>query len=154
MRVFFNDNQYFVWQPSYNFRSPKGDFEKHCAWSTKMAGKLEEESCSSCFKNTKYNCLWCQEYYCIPCSVFENDETVKGWRVGSSVPLLWAMYLRSYPWTSTKRWNIRIKMKLAKIEIYRSKKTQAFLFLHTWNPHKVCHLYQLQRQCRSKVGPY
>ena len=57
-----------VWQPFYNFRSPKGDFEKHCACSTEMAGK--EQSCSSCFKNTKYDCLWCQEYYCMPCSVF------------------------------------------------------------------------------------
>ena len=66
-----------VWQPFYNFRSPKGDFEKHCACSTEMAGK--EQSCSSCFKNTKYDCLWCQEYYCMPCSVFEDDETVKGW---------------------------------------------------------------------------
>ena len=44
-----------VWQPFYNFRSPKGDFEKHCACSTEMAGK--EQSCSSCFKNTKYDCL-------------------------------------------------------------------------------------------------
>ena len=27
----------------------------------------------------------CQEYFCMPCSVFENDETVKGWKAGSSV---------------------------------------------------------------------
>ena len=60
---------FYVWQPFYNFRSPKGDFEKLCACSTEMAGK-EEQSCSSCFKNTKYDCLWCQEYYCMPCSVF------------------------------------------------------------------------------------
>ena len=26
----------------------------------------------------------CQEYFCMPCSVFENDETVKGWKGGSS----------------------------------------------------------------------
>ena len=69
---------FYVWQPFYNFRLPKGDFEKHCTCSTEMAGK-EEQSCSSCFKNTKYDCLWCQEYYCMPCSVFEDDETVKGW---------------------------------------------------------------------------
>ena len=43
---------FYVWQPFYNFRSPKGDFEKHCACSTEMAGK-EEQSCSSCCKNTK-----------------------------------------------------------------------------------------------------
>ena len=43
----------------------------------KMAGK-EEQSCSCCLKNTKYTCLRCQEYFCMPCSVFENDETVKG----------------------------------------------------------------------------
>ena len=29
--------------------------------------------------------LRCQEYFCIPCSVFENDETVKGWKAGTSV---------------------------------------------------------------------
>ena len=50
----------------------------------KMAGK-EEQCCSSCFNNTKYTCLRCQEYFCIPCSVFENDETVKGWKAGTSV---------------------------------------------------------------------
>ena len=49
-----------------------------------MAGK-EEQCCSSCFNNTKYTCLRCQEYFCIPCSVFENDETVKGWKAGTSV---------------------------------------------------------------------
>ena len=43
----------------------------------KMAGK-EEQSCPCCLKNTKYTCLRCQEYFCMPCSVFENDETVKG----------------------------------------------------------------------------
>ena len=55
---------FYVWQPFYNFRSPKGDFEKHWAGSTEMAGK-EEQSCSSCFKNTKYDCLRCQEYYLV-----------------------------------------------------------------------------------------
>ena len=49
-----------------------------------MAGK-EEQCCSSCFNNTKYTCLRCQEYFYIPCSVFENDETVKGWKAGTSV---------------------------------------------------------------------
>ena len=49
-----------------------------------MAGK-EEQCYSSCFNNTKYTCLRCQEYFCFPCSVFENDETVKGWKVGTSV---------------------------------------------------------------------
>ena len=109
---------FYVWQPFYNFRLPKGDFEKHCTCSTEMAGK-EEQSCSSCFKNTKYNCLWCQEYYCMPCSVFEDDETVKGWSGQFSRLLLWAMFLRSYPWESRKRLNVMIQMKLAKIEIYR-----------------------------------
>ena len=60
----------------------------------KMAGK-EEQCCSSWFNNTKYTCLRCQEYFCIPCSVFENDETVKGWKAGTSV-ILWAMFPRSY----------------------------------------------------------
>ena len=31
----------------------------------KMAG-IEEQCCSSCFNNTKYTCLRCQEYFCIP----------------------------------------------------------------------------------------
>ena len=43
----------------------------------KMAGK-EEQSFSCCVKNTNYTCLRCQEYLCMPCSVFENDETVNG----------------------------------------------------------------------------
>ena len=49
-----------------------------------MAGK-EEQCCSSCFNSTKYTCLRCQEHFCIPCSVFETDETVKGWKAGTSV---------------------------------------------------------------------
>ena len=50
----------------------------------KMVGK-EECACSSCLETTKYTCLRCCEYFCMRCSVFENDETVVGWKVGSSV---------------------------------------------------------------------
>ena len=57
-----------------------------------MEGK-GEHSCSSYFKNTKYTCLLCQEYFCIPCSDFENDETVKGWKERSSVTY-WEPYFQ------------------------------------------------------------
>ncbi|CAH3185488.1 unnamed protein product, partial [Porites lobata] len=43
----------------------------------------KEQSCFSCFKSAKYTCLRCQGYFCILCSVFENDES--GWKAGSSV---------------------------------------------------------------------
>ena len=49
----------------------------------KMAEK-EENSCSSCLQRTKYTCLRCREYFCMRCSVFEEDETVAGWKVGST----------------------------------------------------------------------
>ena len=53
-------------------------------FSNIMAGR-EDSSCSSCFKTTKYSCLSCREYFCMVCSVFEEDESVVGWKAGSSV---------------------------------------------------------------------
>ena len=53
-------------------------------FSNKMAGRAED-MCSSCFENTKYTCLRCKNYFCMWCSVFENDESVAGWKAGSSV---------------------------------------------------------------------
>ena len=49
----------------------------------KMAGK-GKCACSS-FEKTKYTCLRCHKYYCMWCLVFENDETVVGWKGGSMV---------------------------------------------------------------------
>ena len=53
-------------------------------FSNKMAGRAED-MCFSCFENTKYTCLRCMNYFCMRCSVFENDESVAGWKAGSSV---------------------------------------------------------------------
>ena len=41
--------------------------------------------CSSCFLKTKYTCLTCGNYFCMRCSVFENEEDTPGWRKGKSV---------------------------------------------------------------------
>ena len=49
----------------------------------KMAGN--EEMCSSCFLKTKYTCLTCSNYFCMRCSVFENEEDTPGWKEGKSV---------------------------------------------------------------------
>ena len=38
-----------------------------------------------CFKTTKYTCLDCGLHFCIPCSVFEEDEEVPGWMAGRCV---------------------------------------------------------------------
>ena len=62
---------------STRYRSILGSYHAQNTKLRKMAGK-EEQSCPCCLKNTKYTCLRCQEYFCMPCSVFENDETVKG----------------------------------------------------------------------------
>ena len=55
--------------------------------------QVKKNNVAPCFNNIKYTCLRCQEYFCIPCSVFENDETVKGWKAGTSVthcePCFW-----------------------------------------------------------------
>jgi len=46
-----------------------------------MTGK--ERPCSSGMKNTNYICLTCSEYFCTPCSIFENDEEdVADWKAG------------------------------------------------------------------------
>ena len=49
----------------------------------KMAG--EEGMCSACFGKTKYTCLKCDDYFCMRCSVFENEEDTPGWKIGKSV---------------------------------------------------------------------
>ena len=36
-------------------------------------------------KTTKYTCLKCKEYFCMPCSISKKGETVIGWKAGSSV---------------------------------------------------------------------
>ena len=42
-------------------------------------------TCNVCFKTTKYTCLDCGLHFCIPCSVFEEDEEVPGWMAGRCV---------------------------------------------------------------------
>jgi len=36
-----------------------------------------EDMFSSCFENTKFTCLMCINDFCMRCSVFENDESVR-----------------------------------------------------------------------------
>ena len=43
------------------------------------------EMCSSCFMDTKYECLRCKIPICNQCSVFEENKDVEGWRAGRSV---------------------------------------------------------------------
>ena len=40
---------------------------------------------SSCFLKTKYTCLTCSNYYCMRCSLFENEEDTPRWKEGKSV---------------------------------------------------------------------
>ena len=42
-------------------------------------------ACNVCFKTTKYTCLDCGLHFCIPRSVFEEDEEVPGWMAGRCV---------------------------------------------------------------------
>ena len=42
-------------------------------------------ACNVCFKTTKYTCLDCGLHFCIPCSVFEEDEEVPVWMAGRCV---------------------------------------------------------------------
>ena len=46
---------------------------------------FDKMMCSSCFLKTKYTCLTCSNYYCMRCSVFENEEDTPGWKEGKSV---------------------------------------------------------------------
>ena len=83
----------------------------------------KEQSCSSCFKSAKYTCLRCQGYFCISCSVYENDERSKCQADGKQA---FQSHIVSHVseklWRSKKRSNVMIQMNLAKIEIYRNKK--------------------------------
>ena len=58
----------------------------------------------------------------MPCSVFENDKTVKDWKASSSVAYFEPCF-REVMEEYTKRSNVMIQMNPAKIEIYRSKRT-------------------------------
>lgn len=49
-----------------------------------MVGRFEY-MCFFCFESIKYICLKCMNYFCMWCFVFENDENVVGWKVGSLV---------------------------------------------------------------------
>ena len=62
-------------------------FRAKCAKGLHSTNKAEKEAraCSFCFKNTKYARLTYGEYFCTPCSVFESDEDVCGWKAGSVV---------------------------------------------------------------------
>ena len=40
---------------------------------------------------TKYTCLTCSNYYCMWCSVFENEEDTLGWKEGE----LWHIVRRA-----------------------------------------------------------
>ena len=101
-------------------------FLRSChAQNTKLRKKAgeKEQSCSSCFKSAKYTCLRCQGYFCIPCSVFENDERSNCQADGKqAVQSLIVSHVSEKLWRSKKRSNVMIQMNLAKIEIYRSKK--------------------------------
>ena len=142
-----------------------------------MKGKwgIKKNNLASFLKNTTWTCLRCQEYFCMPCSVFENDETVKGWKVGSFSRILWAVSEKLLK--STKWCNVMIQMNPAKIEIYTKQeecsstkrksivarkygigpRPSAFSF----SVHEIkvridtrhARLNQLPRQCRSKLGP-
>ena len=49
--------------------------------------------CSSCFDNTKYTCLMCINHFCMPYSVFEDDE-ISGLESMQFVDVLRGMFLR------------------------------------------------------------
>ena len=57
--------------------------------------QVKKNNVAPCFNNIKYTCLRCQEYFCIPCSVWEwwNCQGLEG---GHFSHTLWAMFLRSY----------------------------------------------------------
>ena len=61
--------------------------ECHARKSQIMPEKMmgDEGMCSSCFLKRKYTCLTCGNYFCMRCSVFENEEDTPGWKEGKSV---------------------------------------------------------------------
>ena len=90
-------------------------------WEKKAGEK--EQSCSSCFKSAKYTCLRCQGYFCILCSVFENDDRSNCQAAGEqAVQSHIVSHVSEKLWRSKKKSNVMIQMNLAKIEIYRNKK--------------------------------
>ena len=154
---------WFIWRSSqvpslmhtcihwiYNFSHNTARFLRSChAQNTKLRKKAgeKEQSCSSCFKSAKCTCLRCQGYFCILCSVFENDERSNCQAAGKqAVQSHIVSHVSEKLWRSKKRSNVMIQMNLAKIDIYRSKRngvlqsgnqwqiwyrTQAIF--HTWN---------------------
>ena len=52
-----------------------------------MASINEEEygCCSSCNRQTKYECINCSTAICNICNIFEHDEHVDGWQEMKSV---------------------------------------------------------------------
>ena len=74
------------WQESmrsYRFLS----LRKMAAYRASLKSRFfdEENTCMSCFDNTKYFCLICQDPICNKCSIFERDEQTSGWIAGKSV---------------------------------------------------------------------
>ena len=116
--LFSRQSIFYVWRPFYSFRLPKGDFEKH--WVGALKWRVKKNNSALLAKMYLFMmpgillyalfCLW-------------GSRNCKGLESGQFSRILWAMFPRSYLWKSTKRLNIMIQMKLAKIEIYRSKKT-------------------------------
>ena len=49
--------------------------------------------CSYCFDSTKYTCLMCMNHFCMPYSVFEDDE-ISGLESTQFVGVLRVMFLR------------------------------------------------------------
>ena len=66
----------------------------------------------------------------MPCSVLENDETVKGWKAGNSVAYCEPCFREVTEEHQKVEWNN--SNESGKKEIYRGKTTQTFLFLRTW----------------------
>ena len=74
-------------------------------WEKKAGEK--EQSLFSCFKSAKYTCLRCQGYFCILCSVFENDERSKCQAAGKqAVQSHIVSHVSEKLWRSKKRSNV------------------------------------------------
>lgn len=48
-------------------------------------GENDQNTCSSCFPPTKYNCLLCAMPICNKCLLLEDNEKASGWAAGKQV---------------------------------------------------------------------
>lgn len=46
---------------------------------------VDENLCKSCLKLTKYKCIDCGSFVCVPCSEFEENDDAPGWTAGKAV---------------------------------------------------------------------